>query len=222
MDKAPEGEDAQTASIGLKEGRFVAGSPARPSNFVTWADTAAFADWMALRPLSEFEYEKAARGPTRPVSLDYPWGKATRDGPRRNVERTRDLAHSSGEDERLLSDGNKEEHGASYYWVMDLSGSLWERVVSAGHPAGRAFRGSHGDGRLDPASGNATNPDWPQLSADGREADGIGYRGGAEYFSDPGITNPYSPVALRIYAAWNGGYRYKTYSARAGRTAPQQ
>ena len=36
------------------------------------------------------------------------------------------------------------------------------------------------------------------------------------------MTNPYSPVAVRTFGAWDGASRYKTYSARACRTAPAE
>lgn len=215
-------EQAATCTIArMESGRFTALAPQRPANFVTWDDTAAFADWMGLRPMTELEFEKAARGPVRPVSLDYPWGSDSREGMRRRVLPTRDLAHADAESESDLSDATRERHGASWCWVFDLSGSLWERVVSAGHPLGRAFRGTHGDGVLDPQSGAATNADWPRGGATVEAADGIGFRGGAEYFKGhDGLTNPESRVGVRTYAAWNGAMRAPTYSARACRTAP--
>lgn len=225
--RAPLGlddEQAATCTIErLENGRFTARAPDRPANFVTWDDTAAFADWMGLRPMTELEFEKAARGPVRPMPLDYPWGTAERESLLRRVLPTRDLAHGDDEAERDLSDATRARHGASWCWMLDLSGSLWERVVSAGHPLGRAFRGTHGDGRLDPKTGDATNADWPRGDATGRAADGIGFRGGAEYFKGPAdLTNPESRVGVRTYAAWNGAMRAPTYSARACRTAPDR
>ncbi|HEX5053242.1 MAG TPA: DUF6624 domain-containing protein [Planctomycetota bacterium] len=214
-------EEAATCSIARTDGRYVASAPERPCNFVSWEDTCALYDWLALRPMTEFEFEKAARGPRRPVPGDYPWGTASTAALQRAVQPTRDLAHAGVADERLLRDGNEAELGASYYWVMDLAGSLWERVVTAGRPEGRAFAGSHGDGVLSSA-GAANNADWPHSTAQGDMAPGIGFRGGADYFApasadDP--TNPFSPVAVRTFAAWGGAQRYKTYSARACRTA---
>ncbi len=215
-----EGREVETCTIRREGNRFVAGAPDRPCNFVSWTDTSAYLDWFALRPMTEFEFEKASRGPVRPMAGDYPWGSADDAALKRTVERSRDLAHASVENEAGLTDASKGVHGASYYWVMDLSGSVWERVISTGHPVGRRFVGSHGDGVLSDG-GMATNSDWP--TAEGDEAPGIGFRGGAEYFvpkkpDDP--TNPHSRVAVRTYAGWAGAARYKTYSARGCRAAP--
>jgi formylglycine-generating enzyme required for sulfatase activity len=38
--------------------------------------TLAYLDWSGLRPMSEFEYEKAARGPIAPVAGEFAWGTA--------------------------------------------------------------------------------------------------------------------------------------------------
>ncbi|MEM6967732.1 MAG: SUMF1/EgtB/PvdO family nonheme iron enzyme, partial [Bacteroidota bacterium] len=46
------------------------------------------------------------------------------------------------------SDGNRIKAGATYYGAMDMGGNLQEPVVTVGHPSGRRFRGSHGDGIL--------------------------------------------------------------------------
>lgn len=214
-----EGEETETCTIAAQGASYVATAPRRPCNFVTWSDTAAWTDWMGLRPMTELEFEKAARGPRRPVPADFPWGTSSRSEVERKVLPTRDLAAATRADEALLTDATRARLAASYYWIHDLSGSLWERVVSIGHPRGRAFEGTHGDGRL--ADGRATNSDWPRQ--DERDAPGIGYRGGADYFGgEPNETNPFSCVGTRQYAAWSGAYRYKTYSARAVRTAPTE
>lgn len=100
---------------------------------------------------------------------------------------------------------------------MDLAGSVWEKVVSLGHPAGRAFRGTHGDGVLK-SYGLATNEDWPSGDHDGG---GYGYRGGGYYERGrpDGQLNPFSPVSWRPYGAWGGAPRSIAYGFRAVRTA---
>jgi formylglycine-generating enzyme required for sulfatase activity len=52
--------------------------PDRPVSYISWPDLLAYADWAALRPMSELEYEKSARGiDVAPVADEYAWGKAT-------------------------------------------------------------------------------------------------------------------------------------------------
>ncbi len=60
---------------------------------------------------------------------------------------------------------------------VELALDVWERVVTLGHPRGRAFRGSHGDGALTPM-GAATNEDWPRRN---EGEGGYGYLGGGFY-----------------------------------------
>jgi len=47
------------------------------NNFISWMDGAAYLDWSGLRPMTELEYEKAARGPAIPVPNEYAWGTAS-------------------------------------------------------------------------------------------------------------------------------------------------
>lgn len=52
--------------------------PSRPISYVSWPDVAAYAEWAALRPITELEYEKAARGiDNPPVPGEYVWGTAS-------------------------------------------------------------------------------------------------------------------------------------------------
>ena len=49
--------------------------PARPVSFISWPDLAAYAEWAALRPATELEFEKAARGSDNPATPgEYAWG----------------------------------------------------------------------------------------------------------------------------------------------------
>jgi formylglycine-generating enzyme required for sulfatase activity len=49
-------------------------NPWVPANFIAPADLLSYLDWAALRPFTELEYEKAARGPASPLALEYAWG----------------------------------------------------------------------------------------------------------------------------------------------------
>jgi formylglycine-generating enzyme required for sulfatase activity len=53
---------------------FTATRPNRAAHYLSWDDAAAFADWAALRPMTELEFTKAARGPADPVAGEYAWG----------------------------------------------------------------------------------------------------------------------------------------------------
>lgn len=209
---------ASRGTVRLQASEYVAAVPDRPANFVSWNDGLAFADWAGLRPMTELEFTKAARGPSAPIAHEFPWGTATADRLRRVMRLDDDLERSGEADEMHLSDQTRDVLGGSFYWVMDLAGSVWERVITFGHPRGRAFRGSHGDGTVS-GYGDATNVDWPLGDQD---AGGYGYRGGGYY--ERGMTvrdfNPYSPVAYRRYGSWGGGPRSIAYGFRAVRTAP--
>jgi formylglycine-generating enzyme required for sulfatase activity len=56
--------------------------PSRPISYVSWPDVAAYAEWAALRPITELEYEKAARGSDIPaVPGEFVWGTTSHTAP---------------------------------------------------------------------------------------------------------------------------------------------
>lgn len=61
-------------TIELSGDRYLAPRPDRACNFLSWPDGAAYADWTGLRPMTELEYTKAARGPADPVPNEFAWG----------------------------------------------------------------------------------------------------------------------------------------------------
>ena len=204
-------------TIRLEGGRYGAGSPQRPLNVSSWDDGLAFADWAALRPMTELEFTKASRGPEPPQPGAFPWGTASLDELARIVGPDDELIMENGWDESRLTDDTRPVFGASFYWVMDLAGSVWERVVTIGQPDGRVFAGTHGDGQLG-ERGRATNDDWPH---DYTGAEGHGYRGGGFYDQGRAVSdfNPYSPVAYRRFGGWAGSYPHRAYGFRCARTA---
>ena len=107
------------------------------------------------------------------------------------------------------SASTREQAGASYYGVMELSGNVWERPVTIGNTTGRNFDGQNGDGVLDPTGiANVTN--WP-----GTDATGAGFRGGN--WLD---VASYVRVSDRSYAAGTYGDRAYNYGGRCARIAP--
>ncbi len=52
--------------------------PMRPVSYVSWPDVAAYAEWAALRPITELEYEKAARGANNSaIPGEFVWGSTS-------------------------------------------------------------------------------------------------------------------------------------------------
>ena len=189
----------------------------KPCKYTSWEDVLALADWAGLRPMTEFEFTKACRGTRSPIPNGFPWGTDAKLKVQRlpNADGVLMMVNDWKEDK--LSDTTLDYFGGSYYWVMDLSGSLWERVVSVGHSIGRAFTGTHGDGALS-KDALATNTDWPS----GKEnSGGVGYRGGGFYGYGRFYHeyNPFSPIAYRPYGGWHGVNRDKAYGSRFVKTS---
>ena len=80
-DRSPLGHPdyAARGSIQFAEGSygFVATRPDRPAHYLSWDDAAAFLDWAALRPMTELEFSKAARGPAEAGTSEFAWGSPT-------------------------------------------------------------------------------------------------------------------------------------------------
>ncbi len=157
--------------------------PARALSYLSWMDLAAFLDWDALRPMTELEFEKMARGPLLPNAGEYVWGNqtitsagvisgTTEDG----TETTTTSNANANYNNSTFSGGDASQGvgfnlgplrggifagpnatrtsaGASYYGVMDLGGNLKERVVTIGNNTGLLFTGSEGTGILNTTAG---------------------------------------------------------------------
>ena len=170
-------------------------------NFLSWMDGAAFADWAALRPMTELEFEKACRGTLTPLADEYAWGTISITGATgiSNNGANSEAASSSDANAAYVnhasvqgplrvgsfatSSSSRAQAGASYYGIMELSGNLWERTVSVGHATGRNFTAPiHGNGLLT-SDGFCDISTWPGFVTDKVSgATGAGYRGG-DWFS---------------------------------------
>lgn len=210
---------------------FAASANERACNFLSWLDAAAYADWAGLRPMTELEYEKAGRGNQAVVAGEYAWG---------NAAITRQTSHGgvdgSGAETASPASANanfdsgingpvragifaatsaaaRAQAGASYFGVMELSGNVWERVITLANSVGRNFTGTHGDGELSNsagAEGNANVATWP-----GTNAVGSGLRGGA-WKDEAKLLR----LADRACAATPDAQRVNHYGFRGVRTAP--
>lgn len=156
---------------------LVAPQPERACG-ISWKILAAYADWSGMRPYTEMEYEKACRGANiASVSNEYAWGNTTLVGltgvtnPGTQNEAASSPAtancnylNSYGALVRCgifaTATSTRSQAGAGYYGSMEMSGNLWEYVVTAGNADGRSFTGQHGDGVLDGA-GAASVTAWP-------------------------------------------------------------
>jgi formylglycine-generating enzyme required for sulfatase activity len=213
---------------------FTTNRPSRACSFLSSTDGAAYADWAALRPITEFEFEKAARGTAPVVAGEYAWGNTNIDitgdlsGNEDGTETVTDGLNCNHQVTFISGDGGfgpvrsgifaattntREGSGGSLYGVMEMSGNLWETVVSSGLAVSRSFQGTHGNGLL-ASNGNATNSDWPGFSGGTVSTNGgVGGRGGG--FQNLQIRLQISNrFYMNIGAAreWSNGYR-------AGRTA---
>lgn len=69
--------------------------PSRPISYVSWPDVAAYAAWAGLRPVTELEFEKAARGKDiMPVVDEFAWGSSSY-----TVAGAADITSSSGDED---------------------------------------------------------------------------------------------------------------------------
>ena len=160
----------------------------RAANWLSWMDLAAFADWSALRPMTELEFEKAARGDRLPDPGEFAWGPESPPSGKYSLQdedTSEELVANQQQGANVVFDGtvgtassiagpfragafvplatSRLGFGGSHYRVTELSGNVAEMVVTVGRSAGRVFRGAHGDGVLS-AAGNASGPEvesWP-------------------------------------------------------------
>lgn len=183
---------------------FVANAPYRPMTLLRWKDMAAYLDWAALRPMTELEYEKACRGDSSVGTFgylpnEYAWGSTsitqatgvTNDGTATEIASPTNANAvyatgfgAFGSTAGPLRSGNfaragtttRDTTGATYYGIMDMSGNLWDWVVTTGISTGRNYTANHGDGLLTTA-GEFTVTGWPALGTGW--CYGYGFRGGS-------------------------------------------
>jgi formylglycine-generating enzyme required for sulfatase activity len=157
----------------------------RACGWFQYQDHVAYLDWAALRPFSDMEFEKAARGPIPPVINEFAWGTAnihylaysiTNDGTPGAVVSNPSTATTVGNASYNTTDGalngplrcgifaatasgDRFHAGGSYYGVMELSGNLREPTVASDRF--QSFTGAHGDGLLDTDGYGGAGLNWP-------------------------------------------------------------
>lgn len=140
-------------------------------NFLSWSDGLAYLDWSCLRPMTEMEYEKACRG-AKFVRAEMAWGEkygiSANEKGLKNQFAPDEMAVDetscyleTGKAPWVMRVGGfakdstrRNQSGATYYGVMNMSDNLWERCVNVSTAEGRSFVPQEGDGQLD-ANGDA-------------------------------------------------------------------
>ncbi|ELR71322.1 hypothetical protein C900_02937 [Fulvivirga imtechensis AK7] len=189
-----------------------------PVNYVNFQYLHSYLDWAGLRPMTELEYEKACRGPLYPVIGEYAWGTSNlhaTDYTIQNEGSSSSVITDMGElignawYQSTSANGSgptrcgifaassvnhtREETGGSYYGIMELTGNLFEFVVSIGSSGGRGFQGLHGNGVL--AADGSGN-----ISGLNEAAGNYGIRGGSFPYGVSGFSVAGRPFAITIGA----------------------
>ena len=167
---------------------YTATRPDRACNFLSWLDGCAYADWCGFRPMTEMEFEKAARGPQPPIQAEYAGRVSSYTalttltaGSENGQEIATTTTHNYSNTANSITGGDAGSQGpvragifaksattrsqamASYYGIMDMSGGMGEAAVGFNDLAGRSFTGVHGNGVL-MSSGVADVNFWPGIN----------------------------------------------------------
>ncbi len=140
----------------------------------------AFLDWAAIRPMTEFEYEKVCRGPLLPNVNEFSWGSTdfynnynvNNYGSPSATNTNSGLGMGNLGTNRIYRAGinakatsNRSTAGASYYGVLDMTGNLWESCIGGWSSDYSDFTTANGDGNLfengdSTNNGSANVPGW--------------------------------------------------------------
>lgn len=200
---------------------LVSSNPERAMGGIGTDDVLSYLDWAAMRPMTEFEYEKACRGKNiLPVPNEYAWGNTTiLQAGTSTLQGTTDETWATGNCNYFFNSitvpircgalatatSNRQQSGATYYGIMEMCGNVEERVISA-NTVGRTYIGAHGDGNLSNTYDHNVST-W--------DANALAFRGAGAYSNS-------LPNALRVsdrtgFAA--SASRNGFYGLRAVRTA---
>lgn len=138
-------------------------------NWLSWPDLIAYLDWSALRPMTEFEFEKVCRGTAAVVASENAWGASgvlqAQSGALNNAGLSSETSTSAGAGLCAYGINNtangplrcgfaataattRTQAGASYYGCMDMSGNADEQCVGGYNYNYSAFTTANGDGSL--------------------------------------------------------------------------
>ncbi len=164
-------------------------------NWLNSVDILAYLDWSGLRPMTELEFEKSCRGTNTAVAGENAWGSTVISGATgiTNSGANNEVASNVGANAVYNNAGgvagpmrvgnfaqaatSQLQAGAGYYGIMELSGNVWEDVVTVGSAAGRSYTGLHGNGALN-ANGEADVNFWPGINGNTTTTSANGAYGG--------------------------------------------
>ena len=185
-------------------------------NYLSWPDLMAYLDWSGLRPMSEFEFEKACRG-AAPGSNpnENAWSTTTslqaQSGALSNAGTGTEVSTSSGDGLCAYGAGTNTkgplrcgfaatsattrfQAGAGFYGIMELSGNVMEQCVGGYNFNYSAFTSANGDGEI-ATNGTADMAGWP--------VDGGGQKGGVGRGGDWFSGSQYLRVSDRAFMVQN-------------------
>lgn len=168
----------------------------------------SFLDWAAIRPMTEFEYEKACRGPLYPVVSEYAWGSTDYFGFNNFTPNNRFTANETLSGAGLgmanintymnyrvgiaaTTTSNRIKAGSTYYGILDMSGGMFECVVGFNDQDYSSFTTQNGDGNVD-LLGFSNVTGWSENIIGARGASWI-RSDGSEAISERGFQYYYTP-----------------------------
>lgn len=150
------------SGITLSNGQYFSSTPNKACNNATEARLFAYADWSGVRPMSFLEFNKASYGPLQPVYLGgycssscysfrsyTSWGSSN-SGPANFASTATNVGYAYG------SNSTRATSGASYYGILELTGSATEPLVKLNYTS---FTNANGNGALS-SSGTTDISTW--------------------------------------------------------------
>lgn len=209
-------------------------------NFINYVNLYSYLDWAGLRPMTNMEFEKAARGPVNRVASEYPWGNTsytrtltiTNPGTAEEVSGTAganviidQMATGTGPQGPMRVGGfatatsTRIEAGAGYYGVLNMAGNLHDFCINLTQE-GRVYTGAHGDGTLNTQGfhNESTWPDQGVTSMPGGSSTAVSVKGSCWMHGPTG-----AQVSRHLADDLGGGTSIQVtsfYGGRGVRTAP--
>lgn len=137
----------------------------------------SFMEWAALRPMTEFEYEKTCRGPITPVPYEYSWGTTdwSNDYNTLNWHCSTEVPQnfrlglnnmSTGTSRRAGCEAtpntDRVHAGATYFGVLNMTGSTTERCVGGWGYDYSTYTTANGDGNIN-SDGSCAMTVWNNM-----------------------------------------------------------